>query len=207
MLTFIVKLVAGASNVKKCMTKEKQMQINTLSKLPLFSLLFISCAAMADSSGIPVEAGIIDAFKTLKMSVYAILLVSALAGTFLYLFRHQRYLSWDKLSGLALALVLTFGLYAATSQVVLDDTAKVCWVITDANDSLMPPCAQGREDLANVLGIKSAYVAIWPRQVLEQGMPEPIRPIAIKFMLYGSLLLGVLGLYALFQWLAKKFLT
>lgn len=183
------------------------MQINPLSKPTLFSLLFISCAAMADSSGIPVEAGIIDAFKTLKISVYIILLVSVLVGVALYLFRHQRFLSWDKLSGLVLALALTFGLYAATSHVVLDDTAQVCWVITDANDSLMPPCAQGREDLANVLGLKSAYVAIWPRQVLEQGMPEPIRPVAIKFLLYGSLLLAVLGLYALFQWLAKRFLT
>lgn len=154
---------------------------------------------------VPVETGIIDAFATLKVSTYVIIFLSALIGAGVYTYRHKKILKFDRLFGLLTALVLTIVLYQGAASQILDDTSKVCWVMTDASDQLISPCAQGRESLANLMGLKSIYTTISPRQILETGIAEPIGPIAIKFMIYVSLLLSSLGLCTLFQWLSKKF--
>lgn len=169
--------------------------------LAIFAAI-ISSIAIAE---VPVETGIIDAFRTLKVSTYVFILLAALIGAGVYTYRHKKILKFDKLFGLATALVLTIVLYEVGASQILDDTSKVCWIITDASDQLISPCAQGRENLSNLIGMKSLYTSIWPRQMLEQGIAEPIAPIAIKFMVYVSLLLSSLGLCALFQWISKKF--
>lgn len=166
------------------------------------SMLLIAGTVFAE---VPIETGIIDAFATLKISTYVIVFLSALIGAGVYTYRHKKILKFDKLFGLSTALVLTIVLYQISASQILDDTSKVCWVITDASDQLISPCAQGRENLANLIAFKSLYTTISPRQMLEQGIAEPIGPVAIKFMIYVSLLLSSLGLCALFQWLSKKF--
>ncbi len=179
------------------------MPFTLLSRLVVaVSVLLLTSTAFAE---VPVETGIIDAFATLKMSTYVFTLLAALTGAGVYTYRHKKILKFDKLFGLATALVLTIILYQISASQILDDTSKVCWVITDASDELISPCAQGRENLANLIGLKSLYTTISPRQMLETGIAEPIGPIAIKFMIYVSLLLSSLGLCALFQWLSKKF--
>lgn len=170
--------------------------------LVVVSMLLVTGAAFAE---VPIETGIIDAFATLKVSTYVIVFLSALIGAGVYTYRHKKILKFDKLFGLSTALVLTIFLYQICASQILDDTSKVCWVITDASDELISPCAQGRENLANLIGLKSLYTSISPRQMLETGIAEPIGPVAIKFMIYVSLILSSLGLCALFQWLSKKF--
>ena len=185
-------------------TRKKLMIPTYISRL-LFSVLALTIAGVAFSD-VPLETGIIDAFRTLKAWSYFYCGVAALIGAMVYTYMHKRRLSFDRWAGLAVSLVLIMLLFEASSSKMLDDTAKVCWVITDANEPLMLPCAQGRESLANIFGVKSLYVTVFPRDILAQGIPEPIAPIAIKFMLYGSLLLSSLGLCLFFQWLSKNFL-
>jgi len=166
------------------------------------SLMLVASMAFAE---VPIETGIIDAFATLKVSTYVIVFLSALIGAGVYTYRHKKILKFDRLLGLVTTLILTIVLYQGAASQILDETAKVCWVMTDANDQLISPCAQGRESLANLIGLKSLYITISPRQILDTGIAEPIGPIAIKFMIYFSVLLSSLGLCTLFQWLSKKF--
>lgn len=152
---------------------------------------------------VPVETGIIDAFATLKVSTYALLVIAIVIGTTVSIYRYKRGLPslWI---GLAISTVLTIVFFEASAWAVLDDTAKVCWVMTDANDQLISPCAQGRESLANLIGLKSIYTTISPRQILETGIAEPIGPIAIKFMIYFSLVFVAIGVTRLLQIVTKK---
>ena len=110
---------------------------------------------------VPVETGIIDTFATLKVSTYALLVIAIAIGTTVSIYRYKRGLPslWI---GLAISTVLTIVFFEASAWALLDDTAKVCWVMTDANDQLMSPCAQGRESLANLIGLKSIYTTISP---------------------------------------------
>lgn len=156
---------------------------------------------------VPIETGIIDAFATLKVSTYVFLLISVLSGVAVYIYRFKKF--GGKLGhvyGLLTAMILTLVLYQVGASQILDETAKACWVMTDANDQLMPPCAQGRESLANLIGLKSIYTTISPRQMLETGIAEPIGPIAVKFMIYISLILTSLGLCRLSQLVVRKVL-
>lgn len=156
---------------------------------------------------VPVETGIIDAFATLKVSTYVFLILSIIAGVAVYIYRFKKF--GGKLGhvyGLLTAMILTLVLYQVGASQILDETAKACWVMTDANDQLMSPCAQGRESLANLVGLKSIYITISPRQILETGIAEPIGPIAIKFMIYISLILTSLGLCRLSQLVVRKVL-
>lgn len=156
---------------------------------------------------VPVETGIIDAFATLKVSTYVFLILSIIAGVAVYIYRFKKF--GGKLGhvyGLLTAMILTLVLYQVGASQILDETAKACWVMTDANDQLMSPCAQGRESLANLVGLKSIYTTISPRQILETGIAEPIGPIAIKFMIYISLILTSLGLCRLSQLVVRKVL-
>lgn len=152
---------------------------------------------------VPIETGIIDAFATLKVSTYALLVIAIVIGTTVSIYRYKRGLPslWI---GLAISTVLTIVFFEASAWAVLDDTAKVCWVMTDANDQLISPCAQGRESLANLIGLKSIYTTISPRQILETGIAEPIGPIAIKFMIYFSLVFVAIGVTRLLQIVTKK---
>lgn len=152
---------------------------------------------------VPVETGIIDTFATLKVSTYALLVIAIAIGTTVSIYRYKRGLPslWI---GLAISTVLTIVFFEASAWALLDDTAKVCWVMTDANDQLMSPCAQGRESLANLIGLKSIYTTISPRQILETGIAEPIGPIAIKFMIYFSLVFVAVGVTRLLQIVTKK---
>lgn len=152
---------------------------------------------------VAIETGIIDAFATLKVSTYVLLAIAIAVGTTISIYRYKRGLPslWI---GLATSTVLSVIFFEASAWAILDDTAKVCWVMTDASDQLISPCAQGRESLANLIGLKSIYTTISPRQILETGIAEPIAPIAIKFMIYISLIVSALGLTRLLQVVTKK---
>lgn len=170
--------------------------------LVVVSMLLVTGAAFAE---VPIETGIIDAFATLKVSTYVFIGISVIAGVAVYIYRFKKF--GGKLGhvyGLLTAMILTLVLFQVGSSQILDDTSKVCWVITDASDQLISPCAQGRESLANLIGLKSIYTTISPRQMLEQGIAEPIGPIAIKFMIYISLILASLGLCRLGQLVVRK---
>lgn len=172
----------------------------------LVSVSLMSVASMAFAE-VPIETGIIDAFATLKVSTYVFLLISVLSGVAVYIYRFKKF--GGKLGhvyGLLTAMILTLVLYQVGASQILDETAKACWVMTDASDELISPCAQGRESLANLIGLKSIYTTISPRQILETGIAEPIGPIAIKFMIYISLVLTSLGLCRLSQLVVRKVL-
>ncbi len=164
------------------------------------SSLLIASLAFAE---VPIETGIIDAFATLKVSTYVLLVIAIAIGTAVSIYRYKRGLPslWI---GLAISTVLTVVFFEASAWAILDDTAKVCWVMTDANDQLISPCAQGRESLANLIGLKSIYTTISPRQILETGIAEPIGPIAIKFMIYFSLVFVAVGVTRLLQVVTKR---
>ncbi len=154
---------------------------------------------------VAIETGIIDAFATLKVSTYVFLLISILSGVAVYIYRFKKF--GGKLGhiyGLLTAMILTLCLYQVGASQILDETAKACWVMTDATDQLIAPCAQGRESLSNLIGLKSIYTTISPRQILETGIAEPIGPVAIKFMIYTSLILTSLGLCRLSQLIVRK---
>lgn len=172
--------------------------------LLLIGTSFFARAAFA--SDVSLETGIIDAFRTLKYTSYAIVVIAALVGAGVFTYMHKRLLSFDRWFGLGVCGLLAVILFYASASRILDDTADVCWVITDANEQLMLPCAQGRENIADLIGLKSLYVAVSPRDILAQGMPEPIGPAMINFMIYGSLLLSSLGLCLFFQWISKNFI-
>lgn len=156
---------------------------------------------------VPVETGIIDAFATLKVSTYVFLILSIIAGVAVYIYRFKKFGGkFGHVYGLLTAMIFTLCLYQVGASQILDETAQACWVMTDANDQLMSPCAQGRESLANLVGLKSIYTTISPRQILETGIAEPIGPIAIKFMIYISLILTSLGLCRLSQLVVRKVL-
>lgn len=168
------------------------------------SILIVSALVTSMAfAEVPVETGIIDAFATLKVSTYALLVIAIAIGTTVSIYRYKRGLPslWI---GLAISTVLTVVFFEASAWAILDDTAKVCWVMTDANDQLISPCAQGRESLANLIGLKSIYTTISPRQILETGIAEPIGPIAIKFMIYFSLVFVAVGVTRLLQVVTKK---
>ena len=177
------------------------MLFTLLSRLVVaVSVLLLTSTAFAE---VPVETGIIDAFATLKISTYVFLGLAIATGTAVSIYRYKRGLPslWI---GLAISTVLSVVLFEIGAWAILDDTAKVCWIMTDASDQLISPCAQGRESLANLIGLKSLYTTISPRQMLEQGIAEPIGPIAIKFMLYFSLIFVAVAVTRLLQVVTKK---
>lgn len=153
----------------------------------------------------PIETGIIDAFATLKVATYASMAVSVFMGVIVYIYRFKKFGGkFGHVYGMLTALCLTLGLYQINASLILDETAQVCWVITDAADQLIYPCAQGRESLSNLIGLKSLYTTISPRQILETGMAEPIGPIAIAFLIYTSLVLASIGLCRLGQLVVRR---
>lgn len=97
-------------------------------------------------------------------------------------------------------------LFGVVSMLVMSSTTKVCWNITNISDPLMPPCAQGREALANIIYGKSIWTTIFPQQILEQGMADPLAPSAIMFILVISLLVVTFALYFVLKVIAEKFI-
>ncbi len=169
--------------------------------LPLFlSVLIAPNLANAD---VPIEAGIVDVFNALKIYAWTIIIILAFIGAGVYAYRRKRMLS-TKWIGFLVPLS-SFIIFWAVSMLVMNNTTKVCWDITNISDPLMPPCAQGRETLANIIGGKSLWTTVFPQQILEQGMAEPMAPIAIKLILFISLLVVTFLLYFLSKVIVEKF--
>ena len=145
--------------------------------------LVMSSLAIAD---VPIEAGIVDVFNTLKIYAWIIVVILAFMGVGVYVYRRRRILS-TKWIGFIVPLSSPI-LFWVVSALVMNNTTKVCWGITNVSDPLMPPCAQGREALANIIYGKSLWTTVFPQRILEQGMADPMAPIAIKLILGISLL-------------------
>lgn len=170
--------------------------------LPLFlSILIAPNLANAD---MPIEAGIVDVFNTLKIYAWIIVVILATIGAGVYAYRRKRMLStkWIDFVFPLISLMI----FWLVSTLVMNNTTKVCWDIANISDPLMPPCAQGREALANIIGGKSLWTTVFPQQILEQGMAEPMAPMAIKLILYISLAVVTFLLYFLSKVIVEKFL-
>ncbi len=173
-----------------------------LKYLPLFvSTLIAPNLANAD---VAIEAGIVSVFHTLKIYAWIVIVVVAFMGAFVYVYRRKRMLS-TRLIGLVVSFFSPI-LFWVVSMLVMSSTTKVCWNITNISDPLMPPCAQGREALANIIYGKSMWTTIFPQQILEQGMADPLAPIAIKFIVFMSVSFITFVIYFVLKLMAEKFI-
>ncbi len=173
-----------------------------LKYLPLFvSTLIAPNLANAD---VPIEAGIVSVFDTLKIYAWIIVLVFAFMGMLIYVYRRKRMLS-TKWIGFVVSISSPI-LFGVISMLVMSSTTKVCWSITNISDPLMPPCAQGREALADIIYGKLMWTKIFPQQILEQGMADPLAPIAIKFIVFMSVSFITFVIYFVLKLMAEKFI-
>lgn len=173
----------------------------SLKYLSLLACLVLPSLASAE---VPIEAGIVSVFDTLKIYAWIVIVFFAFMGVLVYVYRRKRMLS-TKWIGFVVSIFAPI-LFWVVSMLAMNNTTKVCWDITNISDPLMPPCAQGREALANIIYGKSMWTTIFPQQILEQGMAEPMAPIAIKFILVISLLVVTFALYFVLKVIAEKFI-
>ena len=173
----------------------------SLKYLSLLACWVLPSLANAD---VPIEAGIVSVFDTLKIYAWIIVFILALISVAVYVYRRKRMLS-TKWIGFVVSISSPI-LFGVVSMLVMSSTTKVCWSITNISDPLMPPCAQGREALANIIYGKSLWTTIFPQQILEQGMAEPMAPMAIKLILVISLLVVTFALYFVLKVIAEKFI-
>lgn len=173
----------------------------SLKYLSLLACLVLPSLASAE---VPIEAGIVSVFDTLKIYAWIIVVILALIGLVVYVYRRKRMLS-TKWIGFVVSISSPI-LFGVVSMLVMSSTTKVCWSITNISDPLMPPCAQGREALANIISGKSLWTTVFPQQILEQGMADPLAPSAIMFILVISLLVATFVIYFALKVMAEKFI-
>lgn len=151
--------------------------------------------------------GLNSQFSLLKILGLVSILLAAIIGLSWYAYRHARLLSFDTSGGALLALVLgPIFLTLATQILSTDSSACLGLSISGDSSAFADACRNAREGAANMIGLKSAWTAVFG-QAVAQGMAVAYTSTLVKSLMYASVTVGAPLLFLVLKPLVKKSLN